>query len=77
MLKNRKVKTLLSILSLTLGGGMVYASTSEYISVGADSISNQSDGNMVLIASFVLGIALIAVGVMTAFFVFASKSDDF
>ncbi|OQB06049.1 MAG: hypothetical protein BWY19_00606 [bacterium ADurb.Bin212] len=77
MIKNRKVKTLLSILSLTLGGGLIYASTNEYISVGADSISNRSDDSMVLIASFVLGIALIAVGVMTAFFVFASKSDDY
>lgn len=77
MLKNRKSKTGLSVLSIALGGGLVYASANEYLSVGADSVGGRGEGAMVLVVLFVVGIALIAVGTMTAFFMIASKSDNY
>lgn len=77
MFKSKKAKTLLAVLSLTLGSGLIYVSTSEYASVGADTINGDAEGSMVLIASFILGIALLAVGVMAVFFVFASKTEDY
>lgn len=78
MLKNKKIKTLLSLISIACGSGLIYASTNDFISVGADTIKNSSEiGATLIVTLFIVGMALTAIGVMTLFFVVASKSEDY
>ncbi len=64
------------MLMIASGGGLIYASSSDYLSVGADSLSQSVNGSMIMIISFVLGVALIAAGIMTALFLSAYRSID-
>lgn len=74
--KSRIISVSVSMLMIASGGGLIYASSSDYLSVGADSLSQSVNGSMIMIISFVLGVALIAAGIMTALFLSAYRSID-
>lgn len=73
---SKKLRSFLGLVSLMIGGGLVYASSNDYMSASADSISAKDGGTTLIIVLFVAGIALIATGVMLSLFIFATSSED-
>lgn len=64
-----------ALIATSIGGGIVYGTASNAISVGADTVTGSAETSSVALFVFVIGIILIAAGVMSALFIFASLPE--
>jgi len=72
---SKRVRSFLGLVSVAVGGSLVYASSSGLFSASADTTAGGEGSTTLIVILFIAGVILISFGVMVSLFLFASNTE--